>query len=260
MAAPVARPDESLSLFIAAWSAFARLSPTGEVLDTPGLTIASANTSLPTLNAAFLTIPAEWEARAAAARDYFASHQRPGLLVICGDWLTDEALTALANTGAHAGMELTGMAADRLEAPARTLPELQFRRVVDEDTRFALADMNCLSYGMPLDWGRESVGTDTHWGGANFGHIGYTNGQPVTAAATLVIGGVLYVGWVATLPSHRQRGYAEAVMRHSLEEARRASGIERTVLHATPAGYAVYERMGYQPQRRFTLFNWNPTH
>jgi hypothetical protein len=35
-------------------------------------------------------------------------------------------------------------------------------------------------------------------------------------------------------------------MRHALEDARRTHGIERSILQATPAGYHLYERMGYR--------------
>jgi len=251
--------DESLSQFIQAWRLFALRTPRGEFAQGPGLTIASANSSLPTLNACFLTEAAEGstlEDRVRAAREYFADHGCPGLLVACIDLMTPPALATLEAAGATLALELTGMAADELEPPARELPAMEFRRVNSEDTRFALADMNCISYGMPIEWGREAVGGDEHWNGENFGHVGYINGQPVTAAATMPIDGRLYVGWVATLPGHRQRGYAEAIMRHSLAEAARATGLHRTVLHATPAGFPVYARMGYIVQRRFACFGW----
>ena len=236
------------------------MSPEGEVRQLPGLTIASANTSLPTFNAAFMTAPGEWEEQVEAARSYFAVRRRPGVLVACEDWVDEDARRIIAASGAQADMHLTGMAAESLVPALRDLPDLVFRRVEDEDTRLALADMNSLSYGIPIDWGREAVGTDQHWAGTNFGHIGYLNDQPVTAAATLAVGSVLYVAWVATLPSHRQRGYAEAVMRYSLSEARRATGIERSALHATAAGYPIYLRMGYQPLRGFVLFGWALSH
>jgi predicted acetyltransferase len=64
--------------------------------------------------------------------------------------------------------------------------------------------------------------------------------------------GVLYVGFVATALVHRRRGLAELVMRRSLEDATRATGITRTVLHATADGYPVYRRMGYRPVDEFS--------
>jgi ribosomal protein S18 acetylase RimI-like enzyme len=59
---------------------------------------------------------------------------------------------------------------------------------------------------------------------------------------------------VATLPEHRRRGYAEAVVRHGLAEARREWGLERTVLHATEAGHPLYQRMGYRDVTRVAFY------
>jgi hypothetical protein len=36
-------------------------------------------------------------------------------------------------------------------------------------------------------------------------------------------------------------------MRHALAEVKRQWGIERSILQSTPAGYRLYERMGYRP-------------
>ena len=63
-----------------------------------------------------------------------------------------------------------------------------------------------------------------------------------------------YVAMVATLRAHRKLGCAEAIMRHALAEARRDWGLERTVLHATPAGLPVYRRMGYHGVTRFLFY------
>jgi predicted GNAT family acetyltransferase len=59
---------------------------------------------------------------------------------------------------------------------------------------------------------------------------------------------------VATAADHRNKGYAEAVMRHSLARASAATGIRRTVLHASPAGAPLYASMGYRPTARFTMY------
>jgi ribosomal protein S18 acetylase RimI-like enzyme len=51
---------------------------------------------------------------------------------------------------------------------------------------------------------------------------------------------------VATLPEHRRRGHGEAVVRYALEQARRESGCERTILQATDYGLQLYLSMGYR--------------
>jgi ribosomal protein S18 acetylase RimI-like enzyme len=66
------------------------------------------------------------------------------------------------------------------------------------------------------------------------------------------LNGALHVMCVATMPAHQRRGYAEAVMRHSLAQASRATGLTRTTLHATEAGKPAYQRMGYRETATFT--------
>ena len=62
------------------------------------------------------------------------------------------------------------------------------------------------------------------------------------------------LGRDASLPEARRNGYAEAVMRHSLEAAARSSGLSRTVLHATALGYPVYRAMGYRQVAFFHVY------
>jgi hypothetical protein len=53
------------------------------------------------------------------------------------------------------------------------------------------------------------------------------------------------------MPEARCKGYGEAVVRHALQTAYEATGISRTVLHATEAGYPLYLRLGYSPTVKF---------
>ena len=46
----------------------------------------------------------------------------------------------------------------------------------------------------------------------------------------------------------------ELVIRTSLEDARKATGIERTILHATGEGVSVFRRMGYRSVVKFPLY------
>jgi hypothetical protein len=60
--------------------------------------------------------------------------------------------------------------------------------------------------------------------------------------------------WVATSKTHRGLGLAELVIRTSLEDAGKSTGIERTILHATDDGFPVYLRMGYRSVVKFPLY------
>ena len=59
---------------------------------------------------------------------------------------------------------------------------------------------------------------------------------------------------VASAATEMNKGYAEAVIRHSLARAVAATGLRRTVLHATQAGQPLYTSMGYRPTSRFTMY------
>ena len=70
----------------------------------------------------------------------------------------------------------------------------------------------------------------------------------------MMVDGIRYVALVATNPDHQRRGYAEAAMRRALEMAAAVHSDALTVLHATEAGRPIYERMGYRPIARHTLY------
>jgi GNAT superfamily N-acetyltransferase len=80
--------------------------------------------------------------------------------------------------------------------------------------------------------------------------VGRVDGQPVTCAASLVGCGVNHVEFVATLPEARGKGYGAAVTW--------AATLARPELHAlliaSDMGRPIYERMGYVPIGRWTLF------
>ena len=66
--------------------------------------------------------------------------------------------------------------------------------------------------------------------------------------------GRLYMGFVATAHEFRRLGCAEAVMRRSLEDAAKSTGLIRTVLHASPMGRPLYSQMGYHDTVPFTVY------
>jgi ribosomal protein S18 acetylase RimI-like enzyme len=51
---------------------------------------------------------------------------------------------------------------------------------------------------------------------------------------------------MATLPKHRGRGYAEALLRHMDAFMRQRYGVRESVLHATEMGKPVYERVDFR--------------
>ncbi len=134
---------------------------------------------------------------------------------------------------------------------------METRRIDDEQGRIALADINAAVYNTPSDWLRSAIAGEAVWQSPMYGHVAYVDGEPAWTALAAPVNGVLYVGFVATAVDHRGHGLAELVIRRSLDDATRATGITRTVLHATSDGYPTYVRMGYEPVDEFRLFTPN---
>jgi len=253
---------ESNTQLHGAWRFFARSSHAGEVLELPEVCIASSNVTWSMMNAAFLPSPVETEealvkAATAAAR-YFVPRRRGWMLALCEDQvpprLRERAEALFSVHGLKLSMVATGMVAERLAPALRPQPALRILHATDSAGRCHLADINARCYDMPLEVGREAFDVAALFSGDSKGYVGFRQGEAATTAAVTRVEDVAYISMVATLPSHRQLGCAEALMRHGLDEARRAWGIERTVLHATPAGLPVYRRMGYRPVTRFLFY------
>lgn len=81
--------------------------------------------------------------------------------------------------------------------------------------------------------------------------VGWEEDRPVSAAATFVAAGVNNVTLVATVPEARRRGYGAALT----WRATLADPTLPALLLATDDGRPVYERMGYLPLFRFTLWS-----
>jgi GNAT superfamily N-acetyltransferase len=91
------------------------------------------------------------------------------------------------------------------------------------------------------------------WHKDSFGYVGYAGEKAVTCAAAFPVLGTMYIALVATLPESHGKGYAEAVMRHAIEQAGRAMGSMRMTLHASDVGRPVYRAMGFEPGGRVML-------
>jgi GNAT superfamily N-acetyltransferase len=214
------------------------------------------------LNAAVLTepvsCPADLAARAGAAATYFAGEGRPWFLAAGQAWLGESADEALSRLGLDKTGSLTGMVTEQIAPPVRPLPDVQTRRIEDRAGRLALSDLNADAYGVPRDWLRDLGLSDTLWQAPLYGYNAYVDGQAVATSLVIVLGGVLYVGWVVTATAYRRRGLAELVMRRGLEHATRDTGITRTALHSTADGYPAYLKMGYRPVGEFALYGPTP--
>ena len=241
------------------WKVFAHAIPGGEAFERDGLSIANAKQPWFFLNLGMLNRPiadqSDLRYRAQEAFDHFEPGNKPWALAASEDWFGPNATWVLSSVGLAHKLDLTGMLAEHLGPPIRPLPQAQLRRIEDEQTRFALADLNAEGYGVPREWARQALGSEALWQKPLFGIIASIGSEPVSGAFALPIDDALYIGWVATSKSHRGMGLAELVIRACLEDARKATGLERTILHATDAGLPVYTRMGYRTVVKFPFYS-----
>jgi ribosomal protein S18 acetylase RimI-like enzyme len=233
----------------------------GENRELRGLSIAAAGVAFQMFNAAFLSSPVASETelaqRISLASVHFAARGLEWAFWVCEDFMEPRASRrsrqVFERNGLRFSVDLPGMVAERIAPPVKPLPALEIHRVADADTRAAFCGIGSTCFHVPIAWLSEVFDGAGVWQRFN-AHVAYMDGEPVATAATVIGGGAVGVYNVATLPDHRRRGYGEAVMRHALEEARREHGIERTTLQSTPAGYGIYERMGYHTVTRVTVY------
>jgi len=234
----------------------------GEVRELPGVSIASAGVTFQMFNAAFLSAPVATEAeltqRILLPSVHFDARGLEWAYWVCEDFIEPPARRRsrrlFEKHGLRHSVDLPGMVAERIEPPARLLPRIEMRRVRDETTREAFCAIGSVCFHVPISWFLEVFASGAVWDRFE-AWVGYLDQEPVSTAAVVLGGGALGVYNVATIPGHQRRGYGEAVMRHALAEARRGHGIERSVLQSTPAGYRLYERMGYRTITKVAVYS-----
>jgi ribosomal protein S18 acetylase RimI-like enzyme len=109
-------------------------------------------------------------------------------------------------------------------------------------------------FHVPIAWFCEVFDSETVWK-KFMAYVGYVDGEAVSTAAVILGAGALGVYNVATLPENQFRGYGETVMRYALEDARRITGVEQSILQSTPAGLKLYQRMGYREVTKVGVYS-----
>lgn len=245
---------ESVQQLADTWKTIVRDRGTGDVVDLPGMAIRWADSKFPFWNCITFTDQrcdeTLLDARLGQATSYMRQKSQPGLIWLFEDLLNPACRPGLAAAAERAGLILSlsgfGMAGDILPVAEPHQSNLRFVRVSTEDQLTAYADLNSRAYGMPLEAGRDGLLGSALWKSRMYAYLGLENGVPVSAAATVETNGCLFLALVATAPEAQRKGYGEATVRKALFEGARATGLTRTVLHATPAGAPLYERIGYR--------------
>jgi GNAT superfamily N-acetyltransferase len=258
---------ESIHHFITVWKRIGKPFAGVDQIDRPGLAITWPDIPFVFYNALFLTeqlTDSEILQRGVQeAAAYMRARSNGGIFVVCLDNLhgaAKESLSAiLGETNFVPAMPVTGMAGDILPMEAPGHPALRFEPVLGgAPTLQDLAQLNCVAYDLPIESSRCVIDEHTFWREHAYGFVAYEADKPVSTATAIINEDCVFLLLVATLPESRRKGYGEAVVRHALQHAYAATGIRRTVLHATEAGYPLYLRVGYHPTGKFMAYALKP--
>jgi hypothetical protein len=149
---------ESLHQFVTIWRMIGKPFPGVDQAAGPGLTITWPNTDFPFYNALFiteqLTDAQVLQDRGEGAAAYMRARPKEGLFVLCLDNVSGTAKEALSTILTQAkfvqAIPMTGMAGNILPMSAPGHPALRIKRILDEATIQDFAELNCVSYGVPV--------------------------------------------------------------------------------------------------------------
>ena len=233
-----------------------------DVCEVEGISIASLGATFQMFNAAFLNsyVEDEWdlERRIALAAMHFARRKFQWAFWMCDSFLDRrlqrKAERIFSRMGLTLSSELPAMAAESLANPWRRLPRIDIVPVRDLASRRAFCEIGAVCFHVPLLWFEEVFDERMTERNEFVPWLAFSNGEPVATAATVLAADVIGVYNVGTLPSHRGRGVGEAIVRFAIDQARKQSGIDRTVLQSTSFGYELYRKMGYHTVGQVLVF------
>ena len=246
----IARADAN---YFGAWASIVRASDAGEVVEDGGVLIANAGLPLAWFNIGFITRElADAEAGVRRIASYFDERRLPFIVRVRAG-VDAAAEAACVAAGLPYSDTVPGMVLDGMPAASHPCEGLAVRRVTDDA---GLADHLTIieqAFGMPAGFARQFLSRRAlDIAGAEF-YAGYVDGAPVATSALVVTDGTAGVFNVACLPSHRKRGFGEAMTWHVVH-AGAAAGCEIASLQASEMGQPIYERMGFRlvaPYRTF---------
>lgn len=235
----------------------------GDVLELPGISIASAGVTFQMFNAAFLServeTQSQLESRLRSASEHFDHRQLPWSCWMCEDWLDVSLRRNLSRVCQSFQLslcsEMPGMAATKLHAPVRSLPAVDFCRAVSGRALDDFRAIGSTCFHVPIRWFSEVFDDSTAERDEFVCWVGYRDEVPVCTAATVSRDGVTGLYNVATAPEFRQHGYAEAITRHAIEAALREASTSKLILQSTAQGLRLYKRIGFQPVTRILVYN-----
>lgn len=245
---------------------FSRARENGEVSFQGGLQLVSSGIDFSPFNSAMLAEPVDsadprlFEDQLNTAAEYFRKRRERWSFWLCEEMLPvalrRRARMMVLSRHMRQTSEPPGMLAETILPSRRTLPsDLGVLEVVDAKTRADFGGVAACTFDLPFSICREVYESERSWaGGGMRGWVGYRGTEPIATCAAVVSGDVIGIYTVSTMPVYRRRGYSELLMRYVLQQMMQQTGLQITVLQATPAGYPMYHKMGYRSVCNFSIF------
>lgn len=235
----------------------------GDVLELPGVTVASAGVTFQMFNAAFLSAPAETiadlEERIGLAARHFDARGLRWSFWLCEDWIAKglrrKSGSIFQRFGMHLSSEMPGMMAESLREVAPFERAIELQPADSGEVLKEFRQIGALCFHVPPGWFAEVFDHEMSRRTDFRAWVAYQNGVPVGTAAAVLAGGVTGLYNIAILPDYRRRGYGTAVTRVAAEAAFRDGGENRLILQASAQGVRMYERMGFRTVTHIAVYN-----
>lgn len=200
----------------------------------------------------------DFERKLKCAAHHYSRLGHPWSFWVCEDLLPKRVHRRMHETFDELGLyciaEPPGMELADFPAPRRPHPALKYRLVSDRATRADFSSLTVDCFQIPPAIAATVYEDPTRWDGPLRMWIGYLDGVAVTSAATVDSDGVLGIYSVGTRPAYRCRGYAEAIMRHAVGEARAQGADGPLLLQSSPSGMSLYRNLGFKRTTRYSVF------
>jgi hypothetical protein len=233
--------------------AFSAWSQRGEARQRVGYVLADVGAPVAEFNTALVADPdGHLEEALVAAREFFGERRHPYRVSFRAEHAEAHA-AGLAERGYTRVEDVPGMELGPLPQTVSIHPDVSFRIAEDASGLDAFRKTAFSGFGLPAEAAHLFLTDELLTSPAFTALVGTVQGAPVCTSALYLTEGVAGIYWVATLDTHRKRGFGEAATWAAVAEGVRR-GYARASLQASVMGKPVYARMGFDHDRSYARF------